>query len=310
MSTLVTIERWLDALTSPLQCARKWNRKVDQVHRWLEHRIMSVTLTRSCRSSVLGENRWVFSDDRAAEYSVMNLNDLPVRRGFRQRGQQMTRIETFTDAAFAIAASLMVIAVGELPANWQEMKHAILGIPAFSFALILMMTFWYGHHVWSRRYGLDDLPTIWLSGLLILLVLVYVYPLKFVAYGFISWLSAGAVPSPVRVDSVDELYALFAIYAAGFMLMALTIVGLYAYAWSRREALQLNGLERLQTRHELLGWGLLAGFGLLSLLLALCLPPQTVPWPGIVFCGLSVVMPAFGFWSSRRVAAAQAVTDV
>lgn len=222
----------------------------------------------------------------------------------------MTRIETFTDAAFAIAASLMVISVGDLPTTWQDMKHAMLGIPAFAFALMLMMTFWYGHHIWSRRYGLDDLPTVWLSGLLILLVLVYVYPLKFIAYGFISWLSAGSVPSPVRVDTVDELYALFAIYAGGFMSMALTLMGLYAYAWSQREPLHLNAAERLQTGHELLGWGLLAGFGLLSLLLALCLPPQPVPWPGIVFCGLSVVMPVFGVWSSRRVAAAQRAESV
>ena len=34
--------------------------------------------------------------------------DWPVEHGFRMRGLQMTRVETFTDAAFAFAVTLLV----------------------------------------------------------------------------------------------------------------------------------------------------------------------------------------------------------
>ena len=38
------------------------------------------------------------------------LATLPVKDGFRLRGLDMTRIETFTDAAFAFALTLLIIA--------------------------------------------------------------------------------------------------------------------------------------------------------------------------------------------------------
>lgn len=41
------------------------------------------------------------------------LDDLPVKNGFRLRGMDMTRTETFTDAAFAFALTLLVVSVVE-----------------------------------------------------------------------------------------------------------------------------------------------------------------------------------------------------
>lgn len=231
----------------------------------------------------------------------MNLDELTVRNGFRERGQDMTRIETFTDAAFAIAASLMVISVSDVPTSWPQLVVALQGIPAFALALLVTMLFWYGHHIWSRRYGLDDLATIWLSGALILLVLVYVYPLKFMANSFTTWVSGGAVSAPSTLNSVDELYALFAVYAGGFMLMSLVIATLYVHAWRQRDALRLNEVERMHTRHDILAWSILAMIGLLSLLLAVLLTPRSMPWPGVALGGLAVVMPLFGTWPARTI---------
>lgn len=229
-----------------------------------------------------------------------DLSELPVSNGFRLRGVSMTRMETFTDAAFAIAASLMVISVGDVPAKWDDLVTALLGIPAFALALLVMMLFWYAHHIWSRRYGLDDLTTIWLSGLLILLILVYVYPLKFMANGFVTWVTDGAVTTPTRISSLAELYQLFVVYSGGLLLMSLLIVLLYGHAWRRRLQLRLSQLELSVTRHEILGWSIMSTFCLLSLLTALILPPIAVPVPGIVLSGLGVAMPVFGIWSNKR----------
>jgi predicted RNA binding protein YcfA (HicA-like mRNA interferase family) len=46
-----------------------------------------------------------------------DLDALPRLHGFRLRGIQMTRLETFIDAAFAFAISMLVIAAQQIPDN-------------------------------------------------------------------------------------------------------------------------------------------------------------------------------------------------
>lgn len=50
-----------------------------------------------------------------------DINSLPLKDGFRLRGTEMTRLETFLDAAFAFATTLLVISVGSIPENYQEL---------------------------------------------------------------------------------------------------------------------------------------------------------------------------------------------
>ena len=51
------------------------------------------------------KERWAEIDSALPE----NLDSLPRLNGFRLRGMQMTRLETFIDAAFAFAISMLVI---------------------------------------------------------------------------------------------------------------------------------------------------------------------------------------------------------
>ena len=90
------------------------------------------------------------------------LNQLPTKNGFRLRGMAMTRIETFTDAAFAFALTLLVISL-DFPNSYDGLISALQGVPAFALSAIMLMLFWSGHHIWSQRYGLDDALTIVLS---------------------------------------------------------------------------------------------------------------------------------------------------
>lgn len=60
--------------------------------------------------------------------------------GHPRRGAQMTRLETFTDAAFAFAAALLAVSIDEIPGNYQELVEAMKGAPAFiaSFAILFL----------------------------------------------------------------------------------------------------------------------------------------------------------------------------
>jgi hypothetical protein len=104
------------------------------------------------------------------------LDSLPRRRGFRLRGMQMTRLETFTDAAFAFAVSMLVIAAQQFPDNIASLLAAFRNVPTFVSSIAVLGIFWWGHWLWSRRYGLEDGASIVISWGMIVTILIFIYP--------------------------------------------------------------------------------------------------------------------------------------
>src|SRR3982074_474882 len=107
-----------------------------------------------------------------------DLDSLPRLRGFRLRGLEMARLEAFIDAAVAFAISMLVIAAGQIPDNIEALLAAFKNVPAFVASIIVLGIFWRGHWLWSRRYGLEDGTSIFISWALIATILIYIYPLK------------------------------------------------------------------------------------------------------------------------------------
>src|SRR5687768_18589337 len=103
----------------------------------------------------------------------MDLNGLPLEDGFRLRGVQVTRLETFVDAAFAFSLTLLVIFFNELPDTVAELRDALRRVPTFAVCFVLLVLFWSAHNRWSRRYGLDDAKSTVLSLAMVLVVLVF-----------------------------------------------------------------------------------------------------------------------------------------
>ena len=67
----------------------------------------------------------------AVVWTPEKLAELPCHRNFRLRGVNMTRMETFADAAFAFAVTMLVISVEAVPQNYEEFAAALKSIPAF-----------------------------------------------------------------------------------------------------------------------------------------------------------------------------------
>jgi len=218
------------------------------------------------------------------------------------RGMATTRLETFTDAAFAFALTLLVLA-SDVPHSYDELLQALRGIPAFVMSATLLMMFWTGHHSWSRRYGLEDAKAIVLSCLLVFTVLVYVYPLRFMFSSMMEWFSyvlgvpLAGVPVTMRPGQVNGL---FVVYGAGFVAMCGAIILLNLHSWRLRDELELNTVERFDTRAEIVAWTLVASAGVLSILLALLLPPNLAGLAGWSYSLLAIVMPIHGRRVRRR----------
>lgn len=235
--------------------------------------------------------------------TTQKLDDSPDKDGFRLRGMAMTRIETFTDAAFAFALTLLVVSL-DIPTSYAELLEALRGVPAFAFSAVLLMVFWSGHHTWSRRYRLDDAPTIVLSCLLVFTVLVYVYPLKFMSRAPTGWLGyvtgIGRGSGFATQIAPTEINRLFAVYGVGFVATCSAIVLLNLHAWRQRDGLALDALERFDTRAEIGAWLIVGSAGVLSVVLALATPPSFVGIPGWAYSPLAIVMPIYGTVTARR----------
>src|SRR5213079_103019 len=117
-------------------------------------------------------------EEEIASTMPADLDALPRLRGFRLRGMEMTRLETFIDAAFAFAISMLVIAANQVPDNIEELLGAFRHVPAFVASVVVLGIFWRGHWLWSRRYGLEDGVSIFISWAMIVTILIYMYPLK------------------------------------------------------------------------------------------------------------------------------------
>lgn len=236
----------------------------------------------------------------------MDLSSVPVQQGFRLRGEGVTRLETFVDAAFAFAVTLLVVSFDAMPDTAAELYDALRRLPAFLAGFAILAMFWHSHHRFSRRFGLEDGVVVTLSLAFVAATLFYVYPLRMVMSAAMHFFTGGWAPSEFQVGSLGEFQLIFVTYGLGFSVLAGLVVWLNMHALRRADALALDDAERLVTRAEVVSHLLLIAVALLSMVLALALSPGAT-WayalPGLAYALLGVVMPAYGIATGRRVAA-------
>jgi hypothetical protein len=133
----------------------------------------------------------------------------------------------------------------------------------------MLLTLWYAHYVFFRRYALHDQFTILLNSCLLFLVLFYIYPLKFLftsLFGQIARHENGA-----QFTTSSQVTELMVLYGIGFAVVYFLLAALYWNAWRQRDCLALNGLERLLTVSSIVDALGLAAIGLIACLAALLL---------------------------------------
>lgn len=169
-----------------------------------------------------------------------------------------SRLDNFTDAAFAFAVTLLVIGGSEAPTSYAMLANAVAEVPAFAIGFAIIAMFWFAHLRWRAFRGEGDWLSSLLTVLLVFLVLIYVQPLRAMARSFSTFL--GGSGTPFAGDVGD----LFLIYGAGFVAMAATTAGLFAEA---RRNPALDDEHRLAARGETYIWLILAATGIVSIVM-------------------------------------------
>jgi uncharacterized membrane protein len=220
-------------------------------------------------------------------------------RAGRLRGLDNTRLDTFVDAAFAFAMTLIVISIDEIPRNYDQLMAALKSTPAFAASFAQLVMFWLGHRQWSRRYGLESPLAITLTLILVFTVMVFVYPLRVVYGEFFDFFSGGRLTSGFDLQGFDNFAGLFVVYGIAFTAMAGTLALLYVVTLRTAPGLGLSERERHEARSELGAYLILTVTALVSIIAALALPTFWTPIAAWAYATLPITMPAWALWRSR-----------
>jgi hypothetical protein len=155
----------------------------------------------------------------------------------------------------AFAVTLLVVSL-EVPHSLSDLLHTMRGFIAFAICFAVLLEVWYNHYLFFRRYALQDTHAIVLNGILLFVVLFYVYPLKFLFSLVVDRLMGfgpgthAPLPDPAG-GSAGQVTVLFLIYNGGFVAVYTVFALLYRRALGLRRELALSDAELVLTRGKL-----------------------------------------------------------
>lgn len=180
----------------------------------------------------------------------------------------ISRIEAFSDAVFAFAATLLVVSVS------SDSTDSIIAIDfklftGFAISFFVLVTLWYLHYNFFRRTDYMDNQIIVINAVLLFVVLYYVFPLKTLINSWFS--SQGMTP--------DKLAGIFELYGLGFALIFLCLSLMYFRAYQKTK--QLNSAFHLlfYVRH----FGIFVIVAMLSVVIAYLQIGINYGLPGILY---------------------------
>ena len=211
--------------------------------------------------------------------SVFKDNRIGMNKEFRFRGGVQTRLETFSDAVFALSITLLIVS-NTVPVSFDDMIKVFADFIPFALCMALITYIWYEHFLFFIRFGFRNKKIVLLNAILLFLILFFVYPLKFLSKmlvgiyikplinllgGDTQWV-LGPADMIADVSQMSWLIIIYGLFGTSiFLLMAL----MYKYALSKKEELELNEIEEFDTKTSLQSLVIMGGVPFLSILIAL-----------------------------------------
>lgn len=211
------------------------------------------------------------------------------------RGEATSRLETFVDAAFAFAFTMLVISIDQIPQSPGELIQLSKDIPSFVLSALPIGSVWIAHSSWSRIFGLQDKLSVFLSLFLVVLVLVFVYPMKLIAQITVEYfsvifdwnfLSTGLFES--ESWSPELVWVIFLYVAIGLILLSVILIAFYQNTLNFGEEISITEEEIKHCITFTLIWGLVAGTAVVSMLIASLVSPENIQLAGYIYFTLFV----------------------
>jgi uncharacterized membrane protein len=221
------------------------------------------------------------------------------------RKHKISRLEEFSDAVFGFALTLLVI-TSTVPRSYTELIELLKGIPAFACCFALLVWIWHEHDRFFEQFPIQDARTVLLNSVLLFVVLLYIYPLKFM---FDSFMQQFGLAADVKRMTLGELSRASTIYGFGFFILMALFALLYLHAYNRRDALELSPLEAWDTRKDAGHHVVSALVGLFAMVFALVAPLQLAFLSPASFALMGPAHAIYGRQMSRRRAAFVAKLD-
>ncbi len=180
----------------------------------------------------------------------------------------ISRIEAFSDAVFAFAATLLVVSVG------TESEGSFLQIDWFRFlsfavSFFVLLALWSVHYGFFRRTKYMDNWIIAINAILLFLVLYYVFPLKSLINSWTGSLNL----------NIDEFSSLFQLYSLGFLLIFLCYALMYRRAYVKTKSEETDYDLLFYSRH----FGIYVIVAAISIVLAKLQIGLMYGLPGIIY---------------------------
>lgn len=194
---------------------------------------------------------------------------------------------------FGFAATLLVVTL-DVPKSFAQLKASLAGFASFAITFAALTVLWAIHDRFFRRTGLDDAPTRVLNTVLLFMVLVFVFPLKYLAGMSLAALGVATGVEPLR--GLGELGQLFLIYGAAWTAVFAALAGMYRHAARRGAAIGLSEDEAWDCGSWAWHYGGFALVGLVSMALAASGVGLRFGMPGVAYALVGPVV----MWAWRR----------
>jgi len=192
---------------------------------------------------------------------------------FRHRGMEPGRMENFSDAVFALAITLLLISTSP-PTNFDQIRRFVWEIIPFTLCILFIILIWHEHFTFYFRYGLRNTKVLVLNSIFLVIVLFYVYPLKFltklILLPIAMLFNRKALQSEMfGMIKGTDMPDLMIIYGLGAFSVFGVLALMYRYAYKQADALELNEIERFDTKAKITTNKLMAVVPLISVVIAI-----------------------------------------
>ncbi len=170
---------------------------------------------------------------------------------FKIRSENSSRLENFSDAVFAFSITLLMISL-EVPKTFSQILELSDELIAFAVTIIPLFIIWQQHRTFFRRYGLDDSTILLWNTALIFIVLIFIFPLKFLSLfliRFLSWIFFETENVFITMIDGAQVPWLMVYYGIGALGIFFVFWRFYKHALKMKDELELSKHEENYTRY-------------------------------------------------------------